>query len=106
MKAKTKLSIFDKFLLCLTILLCASLLLSYLAPIADPSKYWVIAFFGLAYPVLLLLSLLFFLYWLLRGSKWVLLPLIVILSGWSVLNKNIGFRAHSKAPMIKDTLHQ
>jgi len=103
MKANNRLTFFDKFLLCLTVLLCASLLLSYLAPVADPADYWPIAFFGLAYPFLLLTGLVFFIYWLIRKSKWALLPLITIAVGWSVLNKNIGFRSHTKAPMVKDT---
>jgi len=103
MKAKTKLTIFDKFLLCITILLCVSLLISYLAPIADPAKYWIVAFFGLAYPLLLLFTLLFALYWLLRKSIWVLLPVLTIAAGWSVLTKNIGFRSQTRAPMVKDS---
>jgi endonuclease/exonuclease/phosphatase family metal-dependent hydrolase len=103
MKAKNRLNLFDKFLLFLTFLACASLLISYLAPVADPSKYWVIAFFGLAYPILLLFALIFVIYWFVRKSKWVLLPLITIAVGWSVLNKNIGLRSHTRAPMVKDT---
>ena len=95
MKVNKGLNFFDKILLWLNILLCASLLLSYLAPITDPAKYWVIAFFGLAYPILLVFSLLFILYWLLRKSIWVLLPVICILAGWHVLNENIGFRSFS-----------
>jgi len=103
MKVKTRLNLFDKSLLFLTILVCLSLLISYLAPIADPAKYWPIAFFGLAYPFLLILALLFLILWLFRNGKWALLPLLVILTGWGILNKNIGLRSHTRAPMIKDT---
>jgi len=103
MKAKNRLNLSDKFLLSLTFLACAALLISYMAPVADPAKYWMIAFFGLAYPVLLLLTVLFLIYWLIRKIKWALLPLLVILAGWNVLNKNIGLRSHTRAPMVKDT---
>lgn len=103
MKINKGLNFFDKILLWLNILLCAALLLSYLAPIADPAKYWVIAFFGLAYPILLLFSILFILYWLLRKSIWVLLPVICILIGWHVLNENIGFRRSSPTGKTNDT---
>jgi len=54
------------------------------------------AFFGLAYPVLLVIALLFAFYWLLRKSFWLLLPLLVIAVGWSVLNKNFGLRSSTK----------
>jgi len=93
MKAKKKLNFIDKIFLWLNIFLCASLLISYLAPIADPSKYWYIAFFGLAYPFLLLGNIIFVIYWLLRRSIWILLPIVCIAAGWNVLNKNIGLRA-------------
>ncbi len=94
MKAKQKqLTFIDKIFLWLNFFLCACLLLSYLAPIADPAKYWLIAFFGLAYPLFLVGGVIFIVYWLLRKSIWVLLPVICIAIGWSVLNKNIGFRS-------------
>lgn len=96
MKAKKqRLTFIDKIFLWLNFFLCACLLLSYLAPVADPAKYWLIAFFGLAYPMLLVGSIIFIIYWLLRKSIWVLLPVICIAVGWSVLNKNIGFRTGS-----------
>jgi endonuclease/exonuclease/phosphatase family metal-dependent hydrolase len=103
MKAKKQLNLFDRFLLVINILLCISLLLSYLAPLASPAKYWIIAFFGLAYPVLLLCNVIFIIYWLVRKSIWVLLPLICIGIGWHVLNENIGLRFKTTPPSAKDT---
>src|SRR5712664_1334355 len=96
MKKTTQgLSFIDKIFLWINIFLCAALLLSYLAPITDPAKYWVVAFFGLAYPILLIANLLMAIYWLLRRKLWILLPLICIAAGWSVFNKNIGLRRSS-----------
>lgn len=100
---KSRLNFFDKFLLWLNILLSSAMLISYLAPVTDPSKYWVIAFFGLAYPILLLISFVFIIYWLLRKSIWFLLPVITIAIGWGVLNKNIGLRASTKPGLTKDS---
>ncbi|MHB8206192.1 endonuclease/exonuclease/phosphatase family protein [Mucilaginibacter sp.] len=100
---KSGLSFFDKIILWLNFFVCATLLLSYLAPITNPSKYWIIAFFGLAYPILLVIGLLFAFYWLLRKSIWVLLPLIVIGIGWGVLNKNFGLRRATKPSMTRDS---
>ncbi|MEW6468938.1 MAG: endonuclease/exonuclease/phosphatase family protein [Bacteroidota bacterium] len=72
----------------------ASLLLSYLAPYVSPADFWPIAFFGLAYPYLLLLNALFVIYWLLRWRIQIILPLIAILIGInrfpSVLNFHFG----------------
>jgi endonuclease/exonuclease/phosphatase family metal-dependent hydrolase len=101
MKAKKRgLTFIDKIFLWLNFFLCACLLISYLAPVADPAKYWLIAFFGLAYPPLLVGSIIFIIYWLLRKSIWVLLPVITIAVGWGVLNKNIGFRSSSSSALI------
>ncbi|MGZ3822341.1 MAG: endonuclease/exonuclease/phosphatase family protein, partial [Mucilaginibacter sp.] len=97
MKAKKQLNFFDKLFLWINILLCGALLISYLAPTINPEKFWVIAFFGLAYPFLLLGNVILILYWLLRKSKWVLLSIVVIAVGWNILNKNIGLRFTSFA---------
>jgi endonuclease/exonuclease/phosphatase family metal-dependent hydrolase len=94
MKAKKRgLSFIDKLFVFINILLSAALLLSYLAPSTDPATYWEIAFFGLAYPFLLLANTIMVIYWLLRRSIWILLPVICIAIGWDALNKTIGFRS-------------
>jgi endonuclease/exonuclease/phosphatase family metal-dependent hydrolase len=95
MKAKKQLNFIDKLLLWINIFLCAALLVSYLAPITNPEKFWLIAFFGLAYPFLLLGNVILIIYWVLRKSKWMLLSIICIAIGWNVLNKNIGLRLAS-----------
>jgi len=60
-----------------------------------------VAFFGLAYPILLLVNVLLIVYWLLRKSWWVLLPVICIGIGWSVMNNNIGLHFPSEtSPVI------
>ena len=91
MKAKKKLPLFDKLILWLNCLLCVALVLSYLAPITDPRKYWVIAFFGLAYPPVLLLNVLLIVYWVFRKSWYALVSVLCILIGVNVLQNNIGF---------------
>jgi endonuclease/exonuclease/phosphatase family metal-dependent hydrolase len=97
MKAKKKLNFIDRLFLWINVFLCAALLISYLAPIINPENFWLIAFFGLAYPFLLLCNLVIILYWLLRKSRLVWLSVIVIAIGWNVLNKNIGLRFPSAA---------
>lgn len=92
MKVKRKRSFIGTILLWINLLLCAALLISYLAPHVNPQKFWLIAFFGLAYPVLLVTNCLMMLYWLLRKRWQFLLSLCTILVGYNVLFNNIGFR--------------
>jgi endonuclease/exonuclease/phosphatase family metal-dependent hydrolase len=100
MKAKKKLPLFDKLFLWINYAVCLALLISYLAPITDPRKYWVIAFFGLAYPLLLLGNVLFVMYWSFRQRWYLLLSGFCILCGLGVLNNNIGFH-RDDAPKIQ-----
>jgi len=78
-------------ILSLNLVAAAALLFSYLAPIINPSKFILPALFGLAYPYLLLLNLIFFTYWIIRLKKPVLLSMVVILIGWNHLNKMLPF---------------
>ncbi len=92
MKARKKQAFIVRFLLWVNILLCIALLLSYLAPVTSPAKFWPIAFFGLAYPFLLLGNLLMICWWLFRNWKYALLSVLCIAGGWKILNQNIGLR--------------
>ena len=76
MKTKRKFNFFDKLFFLFTVILCASILISYLAPYCDPSSYWLIAFFGLAYPVLLPAVAVMAIYWLLRSLNFVTMLVI------------------------------
>jgi endonuclease/exonuclease/phosphatase family metal-dependent hydrolase len=92
MKVKRKQSFLGTVLLWINLLLCAALLISYLAPHINPQKVWLFAFFGLAYPPLLIANCLMMCYWLLRKRWQFLLSLVTILVGYNVLFNNIGFR--------------
>ena len=102
MKAKKKQGFIDRFFLWVNILLCIALLLTYLAPVTSPATFWPLAFFGLAYPFLLLGNVLMICWWLFRKWKYSLLPAIIILAGWQVLNRNIGFRLPETGDALKD----
>lgn len=102
MKAKPGFLFVDKIILWLNVILCIALLISYLAPVTDPLPLWPIAFFGLAYPVLLMASLIMALYWLFRRKWTILLPAVCIACGWNVLNNNIGFNKPVKDPALKE----
>jgi len=65
--------------------------LSYLSAYVSPESFWFIAFIGLAYPFILLLNIIMFLYWLIQFKKICLYPLLFILFGWSYLSATIQF---------------
>ena len=59
------------------------LLLAYLAPFVPPDIFWPLSFFGLAYPYLIFLNLIFLIIWILQGSKKLMLPLVALVIGYS-----------------------
>lgn len=87
-------------LLSLNIIAGTALLFSYLAPFINPSKFLLPALFGLAYPFLLLVNLIFLIYWIIRLKKVLLISLLVILAGWNHLNNLIPMGGKTHAPQV------
>lgn len=89
---KKRVGFIDKFLMLLAVLLAALLVLGYSAWRIDPRDYPLIAFFGLAYPFLLLLNVAMVILWFIR-KRWLLAfgTLLVIMMGWNVLQSTLGF---------------
>lgn len=71
---------------------------AYLAPYISPQTTWVFAVFGLFYPVLLFLNLLFFLFWLWRKKTYCLFSLGCIILGWTHLTGLMGFNFSQVKP--------
>lgn len=72
---------FSTFLKIGTIVCLSGLLFAYLAPFVHPNTLRVIPFFGLAYPVILLFTLVLLVIWSLARSKWAIYTLLVLLIG-------------------------
>ncbi len=70
--------------------------IAYLAPYISPLIFWPIAFFGIAYPWLLLLNFLFLFYWLFRKEPYFLMSLFCIIIGWSHLTNILAIHSSSK----------
>ena len=98
---KNKLSFIQKAFLFFNILAGVSLLFSYSATIFDPVKIWYFSFFGLAYPFILLINILFIILWIIYKRWYFLFSLSLILIGYNAFNKTIGLRALTKA--VKDS---
>ena len=98
-KKSKKRSFFQWVLIILTILSVICLLLSYTAFFVSPAKVWFLAFFGLAYPLILAVNLLFVLLWLILRKKYIWIPLIPILIGYSHILSIIEIRSNDAPPV-------
>lgn len=76
---------FDKFLFFLNSLFAVALLFSYLLPYIPPSTFALLSVFSLGVPFLMLVNFIFFLFWLFRLRRQLLLSLIVLLLGFNHL---------------------
>ena len=74
------------------------LLLSYLSSHTSPSDIWILPFFGLAYPFLLVANMGFVIYWILKRKSLFLYSLITILLGWNHLSNTFQVRFSQKQP--------
>lgn len=74
------------------------LLLAYLSTQVSPLTWWPLAFFGMAYPYLLLLNLGFIGWWLLFRRKRALPSLLAILLGWGFLGQYVRLFGKHQAP--------
>lgn len=74
-----------KVLLFVNILAVLGLFASYGAAYISPDKFWILAFFGIAYPFFLILNALFAIFWLIFWNRFIFISLISILVGWNSL---------------------
>ncbi len=72
----------QRILFILNILALIAICLSYLSMFVSPEYFWMLAFMGLAHPILLIINLIFVVYWLFVRKKTALFSLFIILIGW------------------------
>jgi len=88
---KGKRTLFNKVASFCNHLAVVSLLISYLAPYVSPENFYFIAFFGLAYPALVLINFIFVIYWAFQLRKRAFYSLIIILAGWVNIHHYVQF---------------
>ncbi len=71
----------EKILKYISILFAILLLLSYLSVHISPAHFWPLAFFGLAYPFLLIINIFFLLLWLIKWKRAIFIPVFALLLG-------------------------
>jgi endonuclease/exonuclease/phosphatase family metal-dependent hydrolase len=78
-------SLIIKILLGVNIFFILCLVASYASSFISPGKYWIFAFFGLAYPIWLIINLFFILLWVLLWKKYVWITIAAVLLGFNYL---------------------
>jgi endonuclease/exonuclease/phosphatase family metal-dependent hydrolase len=77
--------ILNRIALVLNGLAILGLLIAYVAPFVSPELLWHFAFFGLAYPVLLALNILFVIYWIVVFKFKFMYSLLAIMAGYNYI---------------------
>ncbi|MCU0370021.1 MAG: hypothetical protein MUC31_01290, partial [Bacteroidales bacterium] len=97
-----RLGIFNSLVLIFNILFILALCLSYLSVHVSPEKSWILPFFGLLYPYLVIFNLFMVIYWILRRRWLFLLSAITLVAGWHHLDRTIQFRSEKPAPQNRN----
>jgi endonuclease/exonuclease/phosphatase family metal-dependent hydrolase len=101
-KKRKQLSKFNKFMLWLNYIAIICLILSYTARFSNPQLFWLLAFFGIAYPITLCVNLLFVIYWLIQWKPIALWSLFVVCIGWNTFFSYVQIDFSSYTPNNKD----
>ncbi|MBL4560246.1 MAG: endonuclease/exonuclease/phosphatase family protein [Labilibaculum sp.] len=93
-----------KSLVIFSLIFSGSILFSYLAAHINPDNFWMPAFWGLAYPYLLVINILFVIYWMIRRRWSFLIPLIAILIGYQSFSNFIQFNFSGKSENTENSI--
>ena len=91
-----KLKFIDKLVFFFNSIAAAMLLLSYLLPYVAPKNFSLLSVLSLAVPLLIILNVLFFVYWLLKVKKQLLVSLVVLAFGYNYLGSLYKFSSSKK----------
>jgi endonuclease/exonuclease/phosphatase family metal-dependent hydrolase len=94
-----RLKFFGKIMFVINSLAAFLLLISYILPYVPPKSFASLSVLSLSVPLLILINVLFFVYWLLQVKKQMLLSLVVLVLGWSYMSSMYKF---SSSQNIKD----
>ncbi|HET9057460.1 MAG TPA: endonuclease/exonuclease/phosphatase family protein [Chitinophagaceae bacterium] len=72
------------------VIIAVMLILASVTPYVHPGKYWLLGVFTLGFPILLLLLLAFFVFWLLVKPRLAFISLIALLTGWNTIRETVG----------------
>jgi endonuclease/exonuclease/phosphatase family metal-dependent hydrolase len=95
---RKRLGLFNSLILVFNILFVSALLLSYLSVHISPQQSWLLPFFGLVYPFLILINLFLVIYWLIRKRWLFLLSALGIAIGWNHAERTVQIRQKVEKP--------
>lgn len=95
-----KLSFFEKIIFFFNSVVAFILLLSYILPLLPPKTFSALSVLGLGVPILILLNALFFIYWLVKIKKQLILSLLILAIGYFIYGSLYNF---SESKAIEDT---
>lgn len=90
-KPKRPMKLIDRIAWWCNIAALVLLFFSYLSPYISPATFWPVAFLGLGYLILALVTFLFMLYFALRRRRRAFLSLVLLLAGWPFMAKHYRF---------------
>lgn len=99
---KRRLGWFNRIMLWLNYAAIVSLLCSYAARFINPVSFWPLAFFGLAYPLILLVNLFFILYWFVQLRIHGFYSLLIISVGLRSFLSCVQFHFLEEKPLKTD----
>lgn len=97
-KIITELNLWNKFVFALNLVAVIALLISYLAPFVSPHQTVLIAYFGLAFPVIASLNILFVLYWIILRKGVFLVSTIALMLGLLSFSRFFQITLFSSTP--------
>ena len=93
-KNKRKLTFLNRLIYLLNMLAVIALIASYLSVYLPPDQIWWPSVFGLVFPYIALVNLVFMFYWMIIGKRQFLLSLIFLLFGWNQIRNYYQFKGH------------
>lgn len=97
-----KLGWFNRLMLWLNYFAAVALLASYASRFISPEAFWPLAFFGLAYPLILIANIVFIIYWLAQLRILAVISVIVIVVGARSLFSYVQFQLTEEKPLKSD----
>jgi endonuclease/exonuclease/phosphatase family metal-dependent hydrolase len=79
LRESRQLSGFNRIILWINYVVIVALLLSIIAKYISPQLFWLIAFFGLAFPFIAIANFLFIIYWILIGKRTAIFSILALL---------------------------
>lgn len=86
---RRKLGLFNSLILVINIIFAFALLLSYLSVHVSPEKSWILPFFGLLYPYILIINFFLLIYWIIRRRWLFLLSALTVVAGWNHMARTV-----------------